>query len=206
MPTIHIISPNSALRAAIQEQLRGDGGWEVAAFDAMQDAARPWAIVVEDAAIKTGIPPAESMIFVVGEGGKLPCANVVTESFPKPLRLGYLLARLRFYRTARQQSTVDIALGAYVFSPQNKRLTTNGSGEIVKLTEKETALLDYLCRAERPVPRDELLAEVWGYDGTIDTHTLETHLYRLRQSVRGGQEMFVVEKGCYAINPAWRVG
>lgn len=206
MPTIHIISANSALRAAIQEQLRGDGEWEVEAFDAIQDAARPWAIVVEDTAIKLGLPPTESLIFVIGESGGIPSADIVTESFSKPLRLGYLLARLRFYRTAYRQSATDMALGAYVFSPQNKTLTANGSGETVKLTEKETALLDYLCRAEQPVPRDELLAEVWGYDGTIDTHTLETHLYRLRQSVPDGQEMFVVEKGCYAINPAWRAG
>lgn len=58
------------------------------------------------------------------------------------------------------------------------------SGSRIRLTEKETAILRYLYRAGQvPVPREILLQEVWGYNSGVTTHTLETHIYRLRQKI-----------------------
>ena len=75
----------------------------------------------------------------------------------------------------------------------------------VRLTEKETAILKYLYRAgAKVVGRDVLLAEVWGYNSGVTTHTLETHIYRLRQKIEkdpSNAEILVTETGGYRLVP-----
>jgi len=75
----------------------------------------------------------------------------------------------------------------------------------VRLTEKETAILRYLYRAgQRPVSRETLLQEVWGYNSGVTTHTLETHIYRLRQKVEkdaASPAILVTEAGGYTLVP-----
>jgi DNA-binding response OmpR family regulator len=71
----------------------------------------------------------------------------------------------------------------YTFRPGSK-LLINPAGKKVRLTAKETAILRYLYRAgQKPIAREALLHEVWGYNSGVSTHTLETHIYRLRQKV-----------------------
>ncbi len=73
-------------------------------------------------------------------------------------------------------------IGPFAFQTANKLLLNNETNEKTLLTDKETALLKYLYRASgRVVDRDVLLGEVWGYSAAADTHTVETHIYRLRQ-------------------------
>lgn len=102
----------------------------------------------------------------------------------KPFRFAVLLARVR--AQLRQHESSDDAtfdVGGYVFKPSAKTLT-DAKGSEMKLTEKETAILRYLHRAGgQTVPRDILLKEVWGYSEGVSTHTLETHIYRLRQKI-----------------------
>ena len=74
-------------------------------------------------------------------------------------------------------------LGPYTFKPSLKILVTADDKKI-RLTEKETNILKFLYRStEDVVPRDILLHEVWGYNAGVTTHTLETHIYRLRQKI-----------------------
>jgi DNA-binding response OmpR family regulator len=62
------------------------------------------------------------------------------------------------------------------------------------LTEKEINILRFLHRANgQPVSREVLLAEIWGYNSQISTHTLETHIYRLRQKSEGGTDNSTME-------------
>lgn len=103
----------------------------------------------------------------------------------KPFKVGVLSARLRA-QMRRFESSEDafFHIARFTFHPAHKLLVENDSEKKVRLTEKETAILKYLYRAgERPVPRDTLLDEVWGYNATVTTHTLETHVYRLRQKI-----------------------
>jgi DNA-binding response OmpR family regulator len=78
-------------------------------------------------------------------------------------------------------------------------------GKKTRLTEKETAILRYLYRAGKtPVPRDQLLTEVWGYNSGVTTHTLETHIYRLRQKIEkdpSNATLLVTEGGGYKLVP-----
>ena len=84
-----------------------------------------------------------------------------------------------------------------------KTLVTEDEKKI-RLTEKETNILKYLYRApEGVVPRDVLLHEVWGYNAGVTTHTLETHIYRLRQKIEpepSNARLLVTESGGYRLN------
>jgi DNA-binding response OmpR family regulator len=75
----------------------------------------------------------------------------------------------------------------------------------VRLTDKETAILRYLYRAgQKPVSREILLQEVWGYNSGVTTHTLETHIYRLRQKIErdpANAALLVTEAGGYKLVP-----
>jgi DNA-binding response OmpR family regulator len=101
----------------------------------------------------------------------------------KPTRFGVLLARIRAQLRQHQASDDPIfTIGASTFRPSSK-LFHNHSGDKVRLTDKETSVLRYLYRAGQPVSRETLLREVWGYSPGLTTHTLETHIYRLRQKI-----------------------
>jgi DNA-binding response OmpR family regulator len=124
----------------------------------------------------------------------------------KPFRLSVLLARLRAH--LRQSDHGDDAvfmIGPYTFRPGVKLLTDNGGRKKVRLTEKETAILKYLYRAgDRAIGRETLLGEVWGYNAGVTTHTLETHVYRLRQKIERDPtraEILVTEAGGYRLVP-----
>src|SRR5215218_1821437 len=99
----------------------------------------------------------------------------------KPFRINVLLARLRQHE--RSEDAV-MTIGPYDFHPAGKILVEKGGKRKIRLTDKEASILKYLFRAgDRPVARDVLLNEVWGYNAGVTTHTLETHIYRLRQKI-----------------------
>ena len=123
----------------------------------------------------------------------------------KPFRFAVLLARMRAQlRTHEQSEDAVFSIGEYTFRPSQKLLTED-DGNKVRLTEKETAIVKYLYRAEQKViGRDELLAEVWGYNSGVTTHTLETHIYRLRQKIEkdpSNARLLVTEGGGYKLLP-----
>jgi DNA-binding response OmpR family regulator len=101
----------------------------------------------------------------------------------KPFRFAVLLARIRaLLRQHEASEDAVFTIGSYTFRPSSKMLLNQGNK--VRLTEKETSILRYLFRAgQKPVSRETLLQEVWGYNSGVTTHTLETHIYRLRQKI-----------------------
>jgi len=124
----------------------------------------------------------------------------------KPFRLSILLARLRAHLRQNDRSDAAVFLiGPYTFRPGAKLLTDQSGRRKVRLTEKETAILKYLYRAgDRVIGRDTLLDEVWGYNAGVTTHTLETHVYRLRQKIErdpARAEILVTEPGGYRLVP-----
>ncbi|MCH8861971.1 MAG: response regulator transcription factor [Proteobacteria bacterium] len=123
----------------------------------------------------------------------------------KPFRFEVLLARLRAHLRQHEQSEDAIfAIGPYTFKPSAKVLIHGEGGQKVRLTEKETSILKYLFRAgERPVSRDDLLNDVWGYNAGVTTHTLETHIYRLRQKIEENPaeaRILLTEPGGYRLD------
>jgi DNA-binding response OmpR family regulator len=123
----------------------------------------------------------------------------------KPFRFGVLLARVRAHLRSHDQTDVaNLKIGPYDFKPATRTLL-DGAGKRIRLTDKEAAILRYLFRAgTKAVPRDELLREVWGYNAAVTTHTLETHIYRLRQKIEpvgGRNDILITEGGGYRLEP-----
>ena len=124
----------------------------------------------------------------------------------KPFRLGVLLARIRAQLRAHERSEDAVfQIGKYTFRPSAKLLIDDTTHKKIRLTEKEAAILKYLYRAgDRVIGRDVLLNEVWGYNPAVTTHTLETHVYRLRQKIEhdpANAEILVTEPGGYRLIP-----
>ena len=122
----------------------------------------------------------------------------------KPFKFPVLLARLRAQLRQHEQSEDAVFnLGPYTFKPAAKMLITEELKKI-RLTEKETNILKFLYRStEKIVARDTLLHEVWGYNAGVTTHTLETHIYRLRQKIEPNPSkarFLITEPGGYRLS------
>ena len=125
----------------------------------------------------------------------------------KPFRMAELLARLRAQlRNFEASEDAVFSIGPYTFRPAAKLLSDPARNRRIRLTEKEAAILKYLYRAGRTaVARTELLGEVWGYNAAVTTHTLETHIYRLRQKIEPdptNARLLLTESGGYRLDPA----
>ena len=120
----------------------------------------------------------------------------------KPFRFAVLMARVHAHLRSHEQSEEAVyRIGPYTFRPSAKVLL-DPKGKKVRLTEKETNILKFLHRSGDTVPRDTLLHEVWGYNPAVTTHTLETHIYRLRQKIEnnpGQAQILVTEPGGYRL-------
>ena len=123
----------------------------------------------------------------------------------KPFKFNVLLAHIRAQLRSHEQSEDAVfRIGPYEFRPAGK-LLLDPKGKKVRLTDKETNILKYLYRAgSKVVSREELLTEVWGYNAGVTTHTLETHVYRLRQKIEPdptGPKILITEAGGYRLAP-----
>jgi DNA-binding response OmpR family regulator len=120
----------------------------------------------------------------------------------KPFRFAVLMARVHAHLRSHEQSEDAVyRIGPYTFRPSAKLLIEPG-GKKIRLTEKETNILKFLYRSGDTVARDTLLHEVWGYNPAVTTHTLETHIYRLRQKIEnnpGHAQILVTESGGYRL-------
>lgn len=214
MPELVVVSPKEALAHVLRDYLE-PAGWTVRAFGSLTEAtaSAPTSVLtlldmaaVPDPCAEATLPP---RLFVLGDPGTRIPDTAITETFSAPARLGHLAARLQFHeRLGQRANDASYPLGPFVFAPRPRTATHKTSHAVVRLTEKESALLDYLVSIDQPVPRDDILAAVWGYGDTMDTHTLETHLYRLRRKLATPEmdttDLFLIEAGLIRIHPLWR--
>ena len=204
MPSVYILIPDAALREAVTEQLSIEALGQAQEQGAVPASPpiEPAVVILDEAADAKTIKKLRAIknehcaVLLLGNPPEGCDETLVTEAFAKPVRLGHLLGRLRFHlEVAPKLRSKPMEIGPYRLEAQQRSLT-QGS-ETVRLTEKETALLEYLAQSTAPVGRDELLASVWGYDARIDTHTLETHIYQLRRKL--GAELILNEGGLYRL-------
>jgi len=120
----------------------------------------------------------------------------------KPFRFAVLMARIHAHLRNHEQSEEAVyRIGPYTFRPSAKLLIDPAEKKI-RLTEKETNILKFLYRSGETVARETLLHEVWGYNPAVTTHTLETHIYRLRQKIENNPcqaQILVTESGGYRL-------
>lgn len=206
---ILLLTEDGALARLLPPQIEREGGF------ALRVAADATALVEEEAVLlDAALPPgpAENLArlgpgrpvlllgHAPGEAPGAPPPAGAADRLAKPLRAALLVPRLRALLAAFEASPeAAIPLGPFRFHFAARLLTTLG-GARIRLTETEAAILAYLHRAGgRAVPREELLGEVWGYSAAVATHTLETHVYRLRRKLGEAAELLRREDGGYRI-------
>jgi len=208
MPTrILLAESDDVLRAGLAEQLRREGYDVVAAKDseAAGIAARePFGLAIiglDDgdriaAALRERGLGCPVLLLTDGEGA------TTQEALVRPFRFSSLLARLHALGTHHAAANdVAVRIGPYTFHPSAKLL--QAGGRKVRLTEKETNILKFLHASPGTVPRDILLHEVWGYGPAVATHTLETHIYRLRKKIEqdpAKAQILLTEGGGYRLS------
>jgi DNA-binding response OmpR family regulator len=225
---ILIVDDDHALRAMLAEQLAVDGEFSATEAENASDAearitareSRFDAVILD-----VGLPDGDGRDLCAKlrrSGIKVPIimltgsdqeSDVVrgldsgaNDYIAKPFRLAELLARLRAQlRIFENSEDAVFTVGPYTFRPAAKLLQEPTRNRRIRLTEKEAAILKFLYRAgTRPVARQVLLNEVWGYNAAVTTHTLETHIYRLRQKIEpdpSNARLLVTEGGGYRLDP-----
>jgi DNA-binding response OmpR family regulator len=223
--TILIVDGDHAMRATLREQLTRDGAFAVVEAASARDAERwlaepnpRFAAVIMDAALPDGDGHAVcarlranglAIPVILMNGVDRTSSTDDTIAIAKPFRLSELMARLRArleacaQRDAEAEAPAAIRIGPYEFSPADKALRHGTENQRIRLTEKEAAILAFLHRmSARAVPRQELLTKVWGYNPAVTTHTLETHIYRLRRKIEvdpAKARLLITEAGGYRL-------
>ena len=224
---ILIIEDDAALRATLAEQILLDGEFSADEAESMAEAeaklaradARYDAILLD-----VGLPDADGRDFCAKlrrDGRSMPVIMVTgadaeqdvvrgldagaNDYVAKPFGVSELLARVRAQLRVFDNSEAAVFLiGPYVFRPSMRLLQDTARNRKVRLTDKECAILKFLYRAgSKAVSRQTLLNEVWGYSRAVSTHTLETHIYRLRQKIEATSSqpaLLVTEHGGYRLD------
>jgi DNA-binding response OmpR family regulator len=222
-----IVDDDAALRQTLAEQLSLDGEFSPAEAETAKEAeemltgpeARYDAVLLD-----IGLPDGDGRELCARlrkQGLKIPVIMLTGQDaeqdvvrgldagandyIAKPFRLGELLARVRAQlRVFDNSEDAVFTIGPYLFRPAAKLLLEPARNRKIRLTEKESAILKFLYRAAgRPVGRQVLLNEVWGYNSAVTTHTLETHIYRLRQKIESdpaNTRLLLTEGGGYRLD------
>ena len=225
---ILIVDDDAALRATLSEQLAMDG--EFAPLEAGTVAEASAQLIgtetrCDAVLLDVGLPDGDGREFCAQlrrEGIKLPVIMLTgadgeqdvvrgldagaNDYIAKPFRIAELLARLRAQlRVFDNSEDAVFVIGPYTFRPSAKLLMDPVKNRKIRLTEKEAAILKFLYRSGgRAVARQILLNEVWGYNAAVTTHTLETHIYRLRQKIEPDPAnacLLLTEGGGYRLDP-----
>jgi len=222
---ILVVDDDADLRQTLVEQLRDQPGFDVLEAGSANDALK--AVREHNVALTildVGLPDMdgrEAVRLMRQEGYRSPVLMLTghdtdadeirgleagaNDYLTKPFRFPVLVARIQAaLRQHDQSEDVVFTIGPYSFQPAAKTLE-NTDGSKVRLTDKETSILKYLYRqGPRTITRDVLLKEVWGYNNRVTTHTLETHIYRLRQKIErdpSNARLLVTEDGGYRLVP-----
>jgi DNA-binding response OmpR family regulator len=224
--SILIVEDDAALRATLAEQIVQGGEFSADEAESAGVAeAKLAGVDMHYAAIllDIGLPDGDGREFCAKlrrDGKNLPIimltgaddeADVVrgldagaNDYVAKPFSVPELMARVRAQlRTFDNSDDAVFGIGPYDFRPSSRMLVVPAKAQKVQLTEKETAMLKFLYRANgKPVARDVLLNEVWGYSQGVATHTVETHIYRLRRKIEvepAAPEILLTDSGGYRL-------
>jgi DNA-binding response OmpR family regulator len=188
----HLASPDARFDAVLLDITLPDGdGCTFCAFMRQQGHTMPVIML-------TGASAEEDVVRGLEAG-----AN---DYIIKPFRAGELIARLQVqFRAFEHSESAIFTIGPYTFRPAAKLLTIPQKNKRIYLTDKEVRLLKHLYRAEgKSISRKTLLHEIWGYNADVDTHALETHVYRLRQKIEPDPahcRILLTVNGGYKLNP-----
>ena len=222
---ILMVDDDAELRRTLVEQLDQYREFDIVEGGTAQDAiSKVRAAHVDLMILDVGLPDMdgrEAVKILRREGFKSPILMLTGQSadadeilgleagandyVTKPFRFSVLLARIRAaLRQHDQSEDVVFTIGPYSFQPAAKMMESV-DGAKIRLTDKETSILKFLYRqGPKTMSREVLLKEVWGYNNRVTTHTLETHIYRLRQKIErdpSHARILVTDEGGYRLVP-----
>ena len=202
MSNILLLSENKLLADDLAEQIKlAEPEFDIFGED---DKAVHFDIIIVDedtAALKIALQQKVPVFFLTSEDE---AGVAVNHIFSKPFHLSALIDDLRGCINRFENSSDGfLRFNCYELRPISKEIINLNNGKIIKLTEKEVAVIKYLYKTkDHIVSKNELLQEVWGYSPEVSTHTIETHIYRLRQKVEQGDEeslLILTEEGGYKL-------
>jgi DNA-binding response OmpR family regulator len=218
-----LVDDDEMLRSSLAEQLAADGNYEpVVAGTLAEGQKKGLEGLYEFMVLDVGLPDGDGrrlcrtfrdagvtcpiIILTAADSDTDTIAGLkagANDYITKPFRFAVLMARVDAHLRSHGSSEEAIyRIGPYTFRPSAKVLLEGAKR--IRLTEKETNILKYLQRAGSTVSREVLLHEVWGYNPAVSSHTLETHIYRLRQKIEkdpSRAQLLVTESGGYRLNP-----
>ena len=201
---IYVVADDNSLIRALGEHRKPAAGWQ---FVAPSRAPEPDALVILDLVDEVARRGAAARLRAEGHAGPLlilgdadATGDPDDEPLGRPVRLGVLLARIDAHATEFEGAGTR-RLGLYEFAPADRELRLGQ--EAIRLTELECKLLACLAEGKGAVVgRDQLLARVWGYSAGVATHTVETHIWRLRQKIETDDpatRFLITEPGGYRL-------
>lgn len=167
MTHIWLVHPDAALRQSLKQTLASV--WEGPEY---QDFAPD--------TIPSGILASPLLVLSKEKPESIPDDYFLSLNMDRPVRLLHLLRQIES-RLQVQSTPHLLPVGDAALDTRSREWLVND--EIISLTEKEVATMVYLWQATHPVTREDLLRDVWEYAADTDTHTIETHIYRLRQKI-----------------------
>jgi DNA-binding response OmpR family regulator len=225
---ILIVEDDESLRGILAEQLADDHGFSVTTAATLDAAGKIFSNEdghFDAVILDVGMPDGDGchfcarirrqghsmpIIMLTGSAGEMDVVRGLesgaNDYIAKPFRANELAARLRAQlRLFENSEDAVFSVGPYTFRPAKKLLHEPINNRRIRLTGKESAILKFLYRSDsRPVDRHILLHEVWGYNPAVTTHTLETHIYRLRQKMERHPRnpvLLLTENGGYRLSP-----
>ena len=204
MSKILAVAGDSYLLETMLVQIGREGGYDVRGADSLAAARLAWGemnpdLVIVDAQLNDGegrafcrwirnMNATIPILMLTESAGAMEAVEELTaganDYIPKPLRFAELIALIETYLARNAARTnAHLTLGGFHFSHNHKTLIHIASGKVIPLTEKETAMLEYLSNNQGTTSKETLLKAVWGYGNNVNTHTVETHIYRLRRKI-----------------------
>lgn len=172
------------------DQYRDDVVFDVAIIDQHQN--------ISPSIIAAGNIP---LIYIGNDADGIADSGIIIN---KPCKLENLLdSVLSCVNFSSRGANAIISFGDYTLDSFHKQLLNSKNGSATKLTEREIAIINYLYKTKgKTVSKGELLSEVWEYNPEATTHTVETHIYRLRQKIDAdnhGQNPIITEENGYSL-------
>ncbi len=142
----------------------------------------------------------KNSLILINDTNSIDLSNVIKLNFPIRIFKLIEMINIQFIRMKTKEKS-RISIGDCELNLNSKILKFDE--KTVSLTEKETNLIVYLNKSRKPVNVEELETEVWGYKNKIETHTVETHIHRLRKKILNNlnKEYFIMSNkiGYYLI-------
>jgi hypothetical protein len=203
---IHVAASDDMLVRALNQHA---GGWRAAVLAGLPEHGALAIVDFDEPGARQGALDTlrgggfGGPVVILGDRGA--ALGPVDEAAARPVRLGVLLARIEAHWAEADNAEIH-RLGPYEFIPAEQLLRDAVSDTTIRLTELECRLLNYLAAANgASIDREQLLAHVWGYNAGVDTHTVETHIWRLRQKIETedpATRFLVTEAGKYRLSLA----